>query len=232
MSENRDSPEDQEFLELLSESALRNYPNPERRGCPGQQFLSKLATDRRSIALKDARLDHVSHCSPCFVEFSAIRKRVVRRQRAQRTVAAGTIAAVLFAVIAAWLVAGGILRLPSFNSFPKNSGALVSQLDFRNRSVTRGSSEAPSQNENLSIPRGQLSLVILLPFGSEDGDYEVEVLRQVDHPLASGRGKATIKEGITTLRASVDTTHLEPGNYLLGLRRVDLPWTFNPIRMQ
>ncbi|MGA7413186.1 MAG: hypothetical protein WBW33_22110, partial [Bryobacteraceae bacterium] len=67
---------------------------------------------------------------------------------------------------------------------------------------------------------------------SEDGDYEVEISRQVDRPLSFGRGKATISKGITTLTAAVDTTHLEPGNYLLGLRRFDLPWVFNPIRLE
>jgi hypothetical protein len=232
MSENRDSPEDQDFLELLSESALRDYPNPERTGCPGQQFLSQLATDRRSISLKDGRLDHVMHCSPCFGDLLAIRKNNARKQRARRIVAAGTVAAVLLVAVATWLFSRGIFRLPNINPPSGGSTALVSQLDLRNRSVTRGNSEAQGQNENLIIPRGQLSLVVLLPFGSEDGDYEVEVLRQVDHPLASGRGKATIKDGITTLRASVDTTHLEPGNYLLGLRRLHLPWTFNAVNLQ
>ncbi len=232
MSENRDSTEDQDFLELLSESALRDYPNPERTGCPGQQFLSQLATDRRSISLKDARLDHVLHCSPCFSEFLTIRKSNAGKQRARRIVAAGTVAAVVLVAVAIWLFSRGIFRLPSINPPSDGNTALVSQLDLRNRSVTRGSPEAQGQNENLLIPRGQLSLVVLLPFGSEDGDYEVEVLRQVDHPLASGRGKATIKDGITTLRASVDTTHLEPGNYLLGLRRLDLPWTFNAVKLQ
>jgi len=232
MSENRDSPEDQDFLELLSESALRDYPNPERTGCPGQQFLSQLATDRRSISLNDARLDHVLHCSPCFSEFLAIRKSTARTQRARRIVLAGTVAAVLLVAVAIWLFGRGIFHLQGVNPASNGSAALVSQLDLRNRSVTRGNPEAQGQNENLLIPRGQLSLVILLPFGSEDGDYEVEVLRQVDHPLATGQGKATIKDGITTLRASVDTTHLEPGNYLLGLRRLDLPWTFNAVNLQ
>ena len=232
MSENRDSPEDQDFLELLSESALRDYPNPERTGCPGQQFLSQLATDRRSISLKDARLDHVMHCSPCFGDLLASRKNKARKQRARRLVAAGTVAAVLLVAVATWLFSRGIFRLPNINPPSGGSTSLVSQLDLRNRSVTRGNSEDQGQNENLIIPRGQLSLVILLPFGSEDGDYEVEVLRQVDHPLASGRGKATIKDGITTLRASVDTTRLEPGSYLLGLRRLHLPWTFNAVNLQ
>ncbi len=191
MSENRDSPEDQDFLALLSESALRDYPNPERAGCPGQQFLSQLATDRRSISLKDERLDHVSHCSPCFSEFLAIRKSNAGKQRVRTIVAAGTVAAVLLVAVAVWLFSRGIFRLPSINPPSNGSAALVSQLDLRNRSVTRGSPEAQGQNENenLIIPRGQLSLVILLPFGSEDGDYEVEVLRQVDHPLLPVKAK-------------------------------------------
>jgi hypothetical protein len=231
MSDTRDSPEDEQFLKILSESSLHDYPNPERLGCPGKQFLSQLATDHSSISLNDPRLDHVLHCSPCFSEFSTIRQNAISNQRARRIVATGAVAAVLLVAIALWLIARGSVHIPTLEN-PAKSGSLVSQLDLRNRSVTRGNSEAHRGNESLSIPRGQLSLVILLPFGSEDGDYEVEILRQVDHPLAFGRGRATINKGITTLTAAVDTSHLEPGNYLLGLRRLDLPWTFNPISLQ
>ncbi|HWF45991.1 MAG TPA: hypothetical protein VG168_03210, partial [Bryobacteraceae bacterium] len=51
--------EERELLDLLSESALNDYPNPERIGCPGEVFLRQLATDRKSVPIRDPRLDHV-----------------------------------------------------------------------------------------------------------------------------------------------------------------------------
>lgn len=57
------------MLEMLEKHSLTNYPNPERIGCPGSDFLWTLATDRKSVSIRDLRLDHISRCSHCFAEF-------------------------------------------------------------------------------------------------------------------------------------------------------------------
>jgi hypothetical protein len=62
------------MLELLEQAALHDYPNPQRSGCPGSEFLFRLACDRGSIDISDARLTHVARCSPCFTEFRSCRQ--------------------------------------------------------------------------------------------------------------------------------------------------------------
>lgn len=62
------------MLQLLEEAALHDYSNPQREGCPGSEFLFRLACDRGSIDITDARLTHVARCSPCFTEFRSFRQ--------------------------------------------------------------------------------------------------------------------------------------------------------------
>ena len=58
---------------LIQQAVLRNYPNPQRIGCPGTLVI-------RDLALRSARLEivqnndweHVTHCSPCYAEYLEI----------------------------------------------------------------------------------------------------------------------------------------------------------------
>src|ERR1700760_4728603 len=92
--------QDRRMLELLEQAALHDYPNPEREGCPGADFLKRLATDRASISLDDARLTHVARCSPCYCEFVAYRSSARKRSISRRgLIAAGCAAAAGIAVV-------------------------------------------------------------------------------------------------------------------------------------
>ena len=46
----------------LQESALREFPNPERVGCPDAETLAGMS--RRIIQMTQDQLHHVTHCSP------------------------------------------------------------------------------------------------------------------------------------------------------------------------
>src|SRR3954453_2892529 len=88
------------MLELLEQAALHDYPNPERKGCPGSEFLQRLATDRASIDLDDPRLNHIARCSPCYREFLSYRKSAQTRSLTRRALfAAGGLAAAGITVV-------------------------------------------------------------------------------------------------------------------------------------
>lgn len=61
----------------LQESALREFPNPERVGCPDAETLARMS--RRIIQMTQDQLHHVTHCSPCFQTFLAIRQEMRQR---------------------------------------------------------------------------------------------------------------------------------------------------------
>ena len=227
--------EERKLLELLKESALHDYPNPERNGCPGRDFLTQLAFHRSSIPATDPRVDHVVHCSPCFRELTEIRLQGPRNRREGAMIAV-TAAAVLAIIVVSFL----IFKRAHSNEANRDSqiarGPLTTLkpiptlLDFRKISVTRDAS-GEAQHETPKVPRGLLDLTILLPFGSEPGKYDVQIQREVDKPLVTVSGTAVIIDGVTTLRVRLNTSNLPSGRYLLGARRPPLDWVFTPVAL-
>ena len=64
-------------------------------------------------------------------------------------------------------------------------------------------------------------LLIYLPFGSDEGSYTVELLRneQASTPLATFTGTAQIHDGLTVLKVSPDLSGFSPGTYVLSASR-------------
>lgn len=67
---------------------LREYPNPDRAGCPGAECLAEIAVrvaDFDPNIEEDSRWQHVTHCSPCYGEYlnELERVRVSRRASAK-----------------------------------------------------------------------------------------------------------------------------------------------------
>jgi hypothetical protein len=107
-------------------------------------------------------------------------------------------------------------------------------LDLRNFSVVRSPlpSSTPSPG-TLQLDRNPLELAVQLPVGAEEGPYELQILGQDNQPpLAAARGAARIENQITTLRVQVNTSHLQPGEYRLALRRADFNWRYYPLTVR
>jgi len=65
------------IADVLEQEILRTYPNPNRIGCRGSAILRKMA--QRRLPHEDPFWDrHVQRCSPCYGEFLAERKRVLK----------------------------------------------------------------------------------------------------------------------------------------------------------
>jgi hypothetical protein len=73
------------------------------------------------------------------------------------------------------------------------------------------------RREPLQFPRGRLALTIFLPTGSKPGNYEVKVSAESGKAIASTTGTAVIATGVTVVKAKLDVSKVNPGNYLLGI---------------
>jgi hypothetical protein len=60
--------------ELMKDFLRESFPNPERKGCPGEDVLQALAEDR--IAPNDSALLHVGSCSECYREYLHLRREI------------------------------------------------------------------------------------------------------------------------------------------------------------
>lgn len=226
----------EEIKRLLQEAILRNYPNPERIGCPNQEALRSIAA--RELPHEDERWEHITHCSPCYQDFLQYRTAVLDSRRNRRRLVIAGIAVAAAAVIAVfWLSRDATApKVPSIagtrppqSSPTKSSGQTLTAVLNMQASPTRGVDADPATSDLQSLPRRRVaSLFIYLPFGSEPGSYSVQMLRDRGNrePVATFSGSAEIKDGLTVLTVSPDLSGFESGTYVFSVSRDGgNPWT-------
>ena len=241
----RDRPTPQEVKRVLQEALLRNYPNPDRKGCRGTEILRQMAAQE----FPDEHPfwnQHVSECSPCYREFLDLQREIADRESRNRRNTRLAIAAGIVLIIGAASIylsrrAADRTSTPSTtaegtpsqpNQFPpggSQSSVLSAVLNLESESITRSPGGSQSIAGDVQrIPRGRLALSIYLPTGSEAGQYDVQVLRTISDqaPLATSSGTATIENGLTILRIAPDLSKLDAGTYILSIRRGTGPWRY------
>src|SRR5450755_3199900 len=80
----------------IQDSILTEYPNPERKGCPGSSVLEGVAfgfSDERVES--DSNWQHITHCSECYREFLEFRRKLKRVAKRRRTILRATVGAVV-----------------------------------------------------------------------------------------------------------------------------------------
>jgi hypothetical protein len=212
--------EEKRILDLLDRGLSRDFPNPQRVGCPDSAVLRDIALHKMALTEADRWLDHFSTCSPCFQEFTQFRKLGLdRRRRTQMWLAA---AAMVLLVVAGWLWV---------RSRPSGQTAAVVVLDLRGRATVRGENPPETSQPALEVPRNARSLNLELPIGSNEGTYDVALLDPSGAELFRASATAKLEDHIVVLRASVDLAGVSPGSYFLGVRQPGLEWTRFPIRL-
>ena len=185
-------------------------------------------------------LEHLTCCSPCFTEY----ERLLRSDRLSKNLKILALCASLLITVglAVWFYAfrgEPGLRPPEPVIVQKEPPPQapptpfeVALVDLRNRSPVRGEPGSPSDRSVVaSLPTRRLDLSVYLPIGSEEGHYEIQILREAETPLVALRGSATLKDHNVVLRLRSDLTGLDPGRYLLGLRKANFRWTYYPIAL-
>src|SRR5579884_2535181 len=110
--------------DIVQQAILREFPNPERKGCPGTEVLRELANRPRPT--RDAAWEHVTHCSPCYREFLDLRAQVKARREAEHRRLVRRRAAL--GGIAVALVGGGIAAFEMFERREPVPAELVPSL--------------------------------------------------------------------------------------------------------
>lgn len=217
----------------LQQTILTEYPNPERKGCPGETVVRGLAARYLDDSVEsDPNWQHITHCSPCYAEFLGYRAEMKRAARTKRLgVGAG------LAAVAAVLI-GGVWYITQRPGPTSPERPQITELVYRPRVVDlEGWSSTRSEDgkepaKPIQFGRGPEELTIKLPFASKAGTYEIQLLKAVDQPLLSTSGEARVEGGTTLLKTRVDLSRLTAGRYLLGVRRQPADWTFYPAEIR
>jgi hypothetical protein len=202
---------------VLGRGLLKEFPNPERTGCPGSDVLKRIASKRMPLAEAEKWLNHLGSCSPCYKDFSELRKgREVQRKRTLLAIAASILVAV---GIASWVLV------------QRHNETLVAQtavLDLRSHSVSRSPEPNPGE-QPLELRRGFSQLNIYLPLGSPEGAYEVRIVTASGDSLLNTGGPARLNDGVTSLRVRGDVIFARPGPYNLQIRKPPSEWSSYPL---
>jgi len=217
---------------VLQQAILRDYPNPERKECPGEDTLRKLAT--RQYGDDHPAWDHVTHCSPCYQEFLTFVEDVRREERIRGCARRRNVlvAAVAVGILTATAVV--TWRIYSPNGAPQSALAQYepATLDLKSESIRRGDQQKPRQAQPRILQRKRLDLSIYLPVGSERGQYQIQVVQKAGEPIIETEGTASIENGTTILRTKLDLHDRAAGEYFLGIRQPPWEWTYVPVRVE
>ena len=211
--------EEARFLKAAQSVLLQGgFPNPERTGCPDKPILKAIASREVSPGKVMDWIEHVGMCSPCFREYTELRRQVVWRRRAAYLSIA---AAVIFSLFLGWWRwrSGQQAVITAHNHI---------DADIRSPLVLRGD-QGPGKGP-LVFQRGFDDVTFYFPEGSRAGTYEVAILGQeFGEPLARASGTATIESRMTTMNVTLDLSRIAPGYYLVGIRPLGTDWSYYPV---
>jgi len=205
---------------VLARGLSREFPNPERVGCPDSSILRGIASHKLPLSQAAPWFDHLSACSPCFHEFNRFQREAAgQRRRIQVWLAAAAV--LLFAV-------GGLLWV---RSRPSGQTAAVVVLDLRGRAPVRGENPPETSQPSLEVPRNARNLNLELPIGSNEGAYDVALINPNGAELFRTSATAKLEDHIVVLKVDVNLAGISPGLYFLGLRQPGVEWMRFPIRV-
>jgi len=198
----------------LQAAALREFPNPERIGCPEPSVLDDMS--RRKIEVTQAQLHHITHCSPCFQTFLSIREEIRRRRAARFRIAAAAGAAVIAVGLFVYWAAVRFTA-PRERVSPTTSATLDLRLLSENRGA--GSSRPSEAKPALILPRKHLHLTLYLPAGAGEGQYTLQLLDGKLRTLLNQRLSASLQNHVVTASAEMDLRSFSPGVHTLVIEK-------------
>jgi hypothetical protein len=209
----------------LQDSILRDYPNPERKGCPGDAVLRRLAEKPLDQPVDgDPNWEHVTHCAECYREFLAF--NTAHRERAKARQARFTWTVAALAVIVLIGVVVGFQRGLFSPKRPQNAEVAYVRETVDIPSMQR--SVDTEEPRAIVLERKPLELTVNLPVGSKAGRYELE-LKKSDKTLFSTSSDTEIRNGTTSFTAKLDLSRFDPGNYSMYVRQLPFDWNYYPV---
>ena len=228
--------EERQLLQSVAALLEANLSQPDTTQCPSCTDLRNLARRRIRLADADSLVDHVGVCPRCFKSYSEFRAQHKTRARALYTafaLAAGVVIAVVLLQPMRPHVAQPNPPAPIIAKLPERSApAVAAVLDLTKLGVARSDSPVAGDRPQVgSLPCARVTLSVHLPVGSEDGRYDVALLRKSGESVVSSSGNATLQNYVEVLGVEVDLSSVAPGNYSLAIRRVGSSWREYPIAL-
>jgi hypothetical protein len=211
----------------LQDSILSDYPNPERKGCPGDAIVHSLA-DRASDEKveNDTHWHHLTHCSECYREFLALRRQLKSAAwKRSHLVRLGGMAVLILVGLVVWYSRESLINTQR----PQNAELAYSKLTIDIPTMTR--SETARANSPINLQRKPTELTVNFPVGSKAGEYEFRLLKGNQQILAA-HAAASISNGMTAFTIKIDLSEVPSGSYSMSVRQPPWDWSYVPVVVQ
>ncbi|CAN5511837.1 hypothetical protein BH10ACI4_BH10ACI4_36230 [soil metagenome] len=230
----------------MKDFLLEASPNPERKGCPDEDVIQALAEDR--LPADHPALAHVASCSECYAEFLDFRNDWKESRGSKRAfelasesnaipkLQPGAVSSPLkIKGIPLAIAAGLILAVAGFfvmKQHPVSGPAASSVASNASVSVAVNLFDVPTRRgggededavplQEVTLPAGLVHLAITLPRFSENGKYQIQVLRDRTGQglVATGSGDAEESNGRVSVKVELDLRNAKSGTYFLATVR-------------
>jgi hypothetical protein len=211
----------------LQDSILNEYPNPERKGCPGDSIVRSLAERASDEDIEnDRNWHHLTHCSECYREFLDLRLRMKGDAKRRNLLVRLGAAAVLVLAIGLFFWYGR--RTGPTPQRPQNAELAYSKVTIDIPAMTR--SETARGNSPIVLQPKPTELTVNFPVGSKAGEYEFRLLKDGQQIFAARA--AAILNGITAFTIKVDLSAVPSGSYSMSVQQPPWDWTYVPVIVQ
>jgi hypothetical protein len=222
-----------DVVALGRKQAKTGFPNPNREGCPNRSILQAMADRDPRLTLANIPASHVVACSPCFRDYTNLRRRVLLLRSVRITAASVTAAAAMF--IAArlfWNPAHMVepnlpkQRVAGRSNTGRQSAAtepVPLRIDLASYSPTRGDANSDVAKK-VHLPNKLLRLNLALPLGMEPGTYEIRFQDASGHAFVDKPALGTLRAGVTTVQVDIDLSTAPRGSFTLMIRPPELDW--------
>jgi hypothetical protein len=234
-----------DVVALGRKQSKTGFPNPRRVGCPNRSSLRAMAYRDRRLKLGDIPASHVVSCSPCFQEYTQLRRMAVF-VRGLRIAGAALGSAVVIFVMArfVWhhtrryeapiIVEKQLAKRQSRGKTSQQAppiAPLAVTVDLASFSPSRGDG-TDDRKKRVHLPQRLLRVDFRLPLGMEPGEYEIRLLDSTGRTFIDKRAPGKINNGITSVEMDIDLASTTRGSLSLLIRPPGLGWRTFPVVVQ
>jgi hypothetical protein len=217
------------LVKAATDAVKNTCANPDRLDCPDIEAIQSVVVRTLSHPTFDDTVDHIAMCAPCFEEYN--RRRQQLRVRCRRRWVVGFAALLLLGFL--------LIYHPAKQQAPVGPIAQkapapfeVATLDFSGWTAERSLPSSPIKRDAPRVSRARLALTLLLPIGTEDGAYTVQVRAASGEIVAQANGVANWTGQAEKLDISLDLRNVPAGAYTLAIQSADASQRIYPVVLE
>ncbi|HEX4227720.1 MAG TPA: hypothetical protein VHZ07_03550 [Bryobacteraceae bacterium] len=201
--------------DAVQQAILRDFPNAERKGCPGDEVVREVAARRELI--EDDLWHHITHCSPCYATFLQDKDEIrgERRRRGLLILVGAALAACVLILVGVWWA--GVL--PGHHTQRTSLVAEDRTVDLYDWDAQRGG--GLKEGPEIALPRTPVRVRVILPRFSSQGAYQIAVCRSrtIESAIAESTASAIQEGPRETVTVQLDLRSTKPGNFWFATKR-------------